>query len=67
MSSTIFISNSKCDGCHWDGLGLMYTDPYETPILFQCLLCVPEQFEEIYLEDQKGETCLPQDEKSSII
>ncbi len=62
-----YISKSKCDGCHWDGPGLMYTDHYETPILFQCLLCVPEQFEEIYLEDKKREPCLSQDEESSII
>ena len=45
----------------------MYTDSWETPILFQCLLCVPEEFEEIYLENQERESRLSQDEESSVI
>ena len=62
-----FISYSKCDVCGWDGHGVANTTREGTIALFECLLCTPERFEEIHLENKKRKSRLPQDEKSPII
>ena len=63
--TTAYISRSKCDVCSFEGYGTMHTDPYEVPIYFECLLCDPKTFEEVFVEERKSS--LSQDEESSAI
>ena len=60
------ICTSVCDNCSYSGPGIMCFQLGD-PFLFQCLLCVPEDFESIYEEDIKRVRSHSQNEKSSGI
>ena len=63
--TTAYISRSRCDACSFEGYGTMHIDPYEVPIYFECLLCDPKTFEEVFVEERKSS--LSQDEESSTV
>ena len=59
------IVTSTCECCYTDMIGILHKSIDNSPYLFECILCNPQEFELAYEDDKRWRSSNSQNEQSS--